>query len=55
MKIADLKLFQEVESPTKGKGFIISLGMRTVTIKYKHSTTKVTFKSKDMEINFSDL
>lgn len=50
MKIADLKLFQEIESPTKGKGFIINLGMRTVTIKYKKSTTRLLLKVKTWKL-----
>lgn len=55
MKIADLKLFQEIDSPTKGKGYVINLGMRTVVVKYKNSTTRTVFHKKEVEFNFSDL
>lgn len=55
MKITDLKEGQIIISPTKGEGIIMKITKRTVTTKFKYSTSKVTLRHNDTEIEYSDL
>ena len=55
MKIIDLKEGMIINSPTKGEGIILKVKKRTVTTKFKYSTSKITLKSNDTNIDFSDL
>lgn len=55
MKITDLKEGMIVNSPTKGEGIILKVTKRTITTKFKYSTTKCTLLISVYDISFSDL
>jgi len=55
MKITDLSEGQIVNSPTKGQGMILKVTKRTITTKFRCSTSKITLRSADVNILFSDL
>ena len=55
MKIKDFEEGQQVNHPRKGIGFVQKLTVRTITIKYKFSITKLTLGNKDVSFNMSDL
>jgi hypothetical protein len=55
MKITDLKEGMIVNSTTKGEGMILKVTKRTVTTKFRYSTSKITLRSIDENISFSDL
>jgi hypothetical protein len=55
MKITDLEEGMIVNSPTKGEGMILKVTKRTVTTKFRYSTSKITLRSNDDDIYFSDL
>lgn len=55
MKITDLEEGQIVTSPAKGEGMIIKITKRTITTKFRYSTSKITLRSADADIRYSDL
>lgn len=55
MKIKDFKIGMVVNSPTKGEGIIIKITKRTITTKFKYSTSKLTLNSSKLLISDSDL
>ena len=55
MKITDLEKGMIVNSPTKGEGMILKITKRTITTKFRVSTSKITLRSADAEISWSDL
>ncbi len=55
MKITDLEEGMIVNSPTKGQGIILKVTKRTVTTKFRYSTSKITLRSIGENISFSDL
>lgn len=55
MKITDLQEGMIVNSPKKGEGMILKVTKRTVTTKFRFSTSKITLRSADANINYSDL
>lgn len=50
MKITDLEEGMIVNSPTKGEGMILKITKRTVTTKFRVSTSKITLRSADAEV-----
>lgn len=55
MKITDLEEGMIVNSPTKGEGMILKITKRTITTKFRYSTSKITLRSADATISYSDL
>lgn len=55
MKITDLEEGMIVKSPTKGEGMILKITKRTITTKFRYSTSKITLRRADVDINYSDL
>jgi len=55
MKITDLEEGMIINSPTKGEGMILKITKRTITTKFRYSTSKITLRSSDSNINYSDL
>lgn len=55
MKITDLEEGMIVHSPNKGVGMILKVTKRTITTKFKYSTSKITLRNIDANIYFSDL
>jgi hypothetical protein len=44
-----------INSPKKGDGMIIKITKRTITTKFRYSTSKITLRRADADINYSDL
>lgn len=55
MKITDLEEGMIINSPTKGDGMILKITKRTITTKFKNSTTKITLRNVDADISYADL
>ncbi len=55
MKITDLEEGMIVNSPSKGEGMILKITKRTITTKFRFSTSKITLRSADTDILPSDL
>jgi len=55
MKITDLEEGMIVNSPKKGEGMILKVTKRTVTTKFRYSTSKITLRRSDSDISYSDL
>lgn len=55
MKISDLKEGMIVNSPTKGEGMILKITKRTITTKFRFSTSKITLRSADASFTHADL
>lgn len=46
MKLLDIQVGFKFEHPTKGTGEVIKRTSRTLTIKFKRSTSKVTYDTR---------
>jgi len=55
MKIKDLKEGQFITSPTKGEGMILKITFRTITTRFRCSTSKFTLNTAGADIKYSDL
>jgi len=55
MKITDLEEGMFITSPTKGEGMILKITKRTVTTRFRCSTSKITLRTAGANINYSDL
>lgn len=55
MKITDLKEGMIINSPTKGEGVILKITKRTITTKFKYSTSKLTLQTTTEPISYGDL
>lgn len=55
MNISDLKEGMIVNSPTKGEGMILKITKRTITTKFRFSTSKITLRSADASFTYADL
>ena len=53
--IQEVVIGEEVTHPSKGKGVIIGKTPRTITAKFKVSTSKVTYRHNDAYFYASDL
>lgn len=52
--INDLNVGEEINHPNKGKGRIIKLTKRTITVKWPFSTQKLTYRHNNAPFNISD-
>ena len=53
-KISDVKVGEEINHPMKGKGMVISVTKRTITVQYPKSTCKNCYKHNDSYFYASD-
>lgn len=52
--LINIKKGDELDHPSRGKGLVLGRSMRTITVKWKHSTQTITFHRKPTEILITD-
>lgn len=52
--INDFKENDILNSPTRGEGRVLKVTPRTITVKWKHSTQKISFKQNNAPLEISD-
>ena len=55
MKVFEVEIGDEFTHPEKGLGKVIGKTKLTMTIIWKHSTSKIKFKNKDQEFNILEV
>jgi hypothetical protein len=54
MKISEVQIGQKLNHGVKGEMTVINVTKRTITVSHKFGTTKVTYRSSDVNVSVSD-